>query len=150
MNGQPDVLLTRIIERGDGVFGWMTVGTFAGFTVERPWLRNQKELSCIPRGTYRIALQFSPHFQRNLWHVLDVEGREAIEIHPGNRFTDLKGCVAPGDSIGRDAQGWFVANSRVTVEAFHAAMGDATEGTLTILDGDAPMTDLHHMATGPE
>jgi Family of unknown function (DUF5675) len=158
VNGTPAVLLTRLVPRSDGMFSWLSVASFGSFFLERPWRRNASddpatpanESSCIPSGHYRLALLYSEHFKRMLWHVLDVPNRAGIEIHPANRASQLKGCGAPGQAIGHDGPTWTVEDSGDALEAFHAAMGSATVGTLTIVDAPGPMTDLHHMAPGPE
>ena len=51
------------------------------------------------------------------------------------------------DMLARAPDSWYVTNSRQTIEAFHRAMGEATEAMLTILDGDPPETDLHHQVS---
>jgi hypothetical protein len=55
---------------------------------------------CIPANApgerYRVALQWSPRHMRLLPHVLNVPGREAIEMHPASRPSDLLGCIAIG------------------------------------------------------
>jgi hypothetical protein len=146
------VSLVRYVERGDGVFAWLQVGTFSCFTVERPWLANQPQVSCIPAGSYNLSFTFSPKFNRSLWEVENVPGREGIRIHPANRFGELEGCIALGDSISRDATGWFITNSRSTVEAFHLAMQGAEKPVLAIVDAAGPETSLPPavgLPTGP-
>lgn len=148
------VLLSRYVTRGDGVFGWLTVNGFSCFTLERPWLTNMAEVSCIPAGTYKLAFTYSPKFARSLWEVLDVPGRAGIRIHPANRFGELEGCIALADSITRDGQGWCLNNtSRATVEAFQAVMKDLSDPILSILDAPGPETHLPTSAgppTGPQ
>jgi len=55
---------------------------------------------CIPASVngdkYQVVLQWSPKHGRLLPHVLNVPGREAIEMHPASRPSDLLGCVAIG------------------------------------------------------
>lgn len=88
-------------------------GLYHSFMLERPWLNNQPEISCIPEGEYDIGLYDSPHFGRVLPHVLDVPAREYILIHPANWPTELKGCLAPGMTRQPDA----VFNSKIAFEA---------------------------------
>ena len=64
-------------------------------TLERPWLGNQHEISCIPEGDYHIEAYSSPHFEGCII-VKDVPGREGILIHPANQVSELKGCIAVG------------------------------------------------------
>jgi len=77
------------------------------YTLERP--ETDSPVVAIPAGTYSVVISYSPHFQRNLPHIMDVPGRSAILMHGGNKPEDSLGCVLCGykelgdDSIG-DAQ----------------------------------------------
>ena len=65
------------------------------FTIELPWLNNQRRISCIPEGRYQLQKRYSPKFK---WHieVLEVKGRSGILIHPANdALKELKGCIPP-------------------------------------------------------
>ena len=76
-----------------GVLEWN--GTLICYTIELPWLGNQRRISCIPEGEYFLQLRFSPKFK---WHFLliDVPGRDLILIHPANDAKlELLGCIAP-------------------------------------------------------
>lgn len=97
----------------DGVFGNMTVhrsfdGANRGWvTGELPWRDNHNRLSCIPLGTYFAKLLWSEHFQRDLYHLQDVPGRDAVEVHNANFCGDVTlgkksqvlGCIAIGQSV---------------------------------------------------
>lgn len=52
--------------------------------------------TAIPRGRYKVVLDFSEHFQKQLPHVLDVPGYEGVRIHGGNRAEDSLGCILVG------------------------------------------------------
>lgn len=65
-------------------------------TLERPWLNNQRSVSCIPLGTYKGAIQPSPRFRRDLPELLDVPGRSQILFHAGNTPEDTEGCILVG------------------------------------------------------
>lgn len=65
-------------------------------SVELPWKDNRTGQSCIPAGTFRLTFLYSPHFKRDLLHVLNVPGRDAIEIHPANYISELRGCLSLG------------------------------------------------------
>jgi hypothetical protein len=66
------------------------------FTLELPWRDNQEDISCIPPGTYRIKVGYSPKARMNVIHVLDVPGRTNIQMHPANEIDEILGCIAPG------------------------------------------------------
>jgi len=65
-------------------------------TLELPWKDNQKDISCIPAGTYKIMKQFSNHFQREVFLLYNVPNRNAVEIHIGNTVKDILGCIIVG------------------------------------------------------
>lgn len=51
----------------------------------------------IPPGKYRLTKYQSPKFNRTVFLLHDVPGREAIEIHAGNYFSDTTGCILVGE-----------------------------------------------------
>ncbi|MEW6115661.1 MAG: DUF5675 family protein [Nitrospirota bacterium] len=61
-------------------------------TVERPWLNNQKSVSCIPAGKYICKRVNSPKFG-NTFEVTAVPGRDHILFHKGNLSDDSHGCI---------------------------------------------------------
>ena len=67
-------------------------GRFECFTLENPWLRNEPNVSCIPRGVYRLRRRQSPRFG-DTYQVEDVPGRSHILFHGGNRERDTRGCI---------------------------------------------------------
>ncbi len=84
---------TYFPEGTQGVLEWN--GTLICYTIELPWLGNQRRISCIPEGEYILRKRFSPKFK---WHFLlmDVPGRDLILIHPANDAKlELLGCIAP-------------------------------------------------------
>lgn len=65
------------------------------FTIELPWLQNQRYISCIPEGRYELRKRFVQKFGAHLL-VMDVPKRSWILIHPANDAkAQLKGCIAP-------------------------------------------------------
>ncbi len=76
-----------------GVLEWS--GILVCYTIELPWLGNQKRISCIPEGEYLLEQRFSPKFGWHL-HLQNVPGRDLILIHPANDAKkELLGCIAP-------------------------------------------------------
>ena len=72
-----------------------TMKLVVGHTIELPWLRNKRNVSCIPEGRYELKKGIT---QKRGLHirVQDVKNRDGILIHPGNDARrDLKGCIAP-------------------------------------------------------
>lgn len=66
-------------------------------TLELPWKNNQRQVSCIPTGTYKVVIRYSKKFGWH-FHVTDVEGRTWILIHHGNYHRDILGCILVGKS----------------------------------------------------
>jgi len=52
--------------------------------------------TAIPAGNYKIIVDYSPKFKKNVPHILDVPGFDGIRIHPGNDAEDTEGCLLPG------------------------------------------------------
>ena len=74
-------------------------------TIELPWNGNQRRISCIPEGIYRIKKRCSPKFK---WHleILNVRNRSCILFHPANNAKkELNGCIAPVSELTGEGQG---------------------------------------------
>ena len=70
-------------------------GKLISNTIELPWKKNEKRVSCIPEGKYLLRKRYSLKFN---WHieVLNVENRSLILFHPANNaILELNGCIAP-------------------------------------------------------
>jgi len=65
-------------------------------TLELPWLDNQRSISCIPVGSYEAFIRTSPRWKRDVIELKNVPDRKNIQIHPGNFFYDIEGCILPG------------------------------------------------------
>lgn len=69
------------------------------YTLEPPQKGNQRNISCIPTGQYRVEKYNSPKFKRVCFSLHDVFGRDYISMHAGNRVGNTKGCILVGQSI---------------------------------------------------
>lgn len=67
-------------------------------TLERPWLENMPNVSCIPIGKYYAIRHVSPTFGETFW-VTDVPGRSEILFHKGNIAGHSEGCILIGESF---------------------------------------------------
>jgi hypothetical protein len=68
---------------------------FLCHTIELPWNKNKRNISCIPEGHYKIEPRFSKRFNHHLI-LKDVKGRSFILFHPANNaLKELQGCIAP-------------------------------------------------------
>lgn len=54
--------------------------------------------TCIPFGTYKIIVNMSPKFKRELPRLLNVPSFEGVLIHRGNTAKDSAGCILIGEN----------------------------------------------------
>lgn len=94
-------------------------------TLELPWKHNERRVSCIPTGQYKVIKHDSPKFGECFW-VQDVPGRSEILIHYGNFYYDILGCILPGRShVDIDFDGLKDVNfSRDTMDILHKILPD--------------------------
>lgn len=52
--------------------------------------------TAIPTGTYKLVIDYSNRFKKNMAHILNVPGYEGIRIHAGNTAKDSLGCIIVG------------------------------------------------------
>lgn len=84
-------------------------------TLENPWLDNQRNISCIPKGQYKVRLRLARESAtRDYLHLLvkDVPNRDWILFHRGNTAKDTSGCILVGNGREQDA----VENSRLAMD----------------------------------
>jgi len=84
-------------------------------TLENPWLDNQRNISCIPKGEYKVRLRLPRESAtRDYVHLLveDVENRSYILFHRGNTAKDTRGCIL----VGLGSQQDFVSNSVLAMD----------------------------------
>ena len=86
-------------------------------TLELSWKNNQRRISCIPKGSYKVVPRTSEKFGKH-FHITNVPGRSYILIHAGNYHTQILGCVLVGQmhlDINNDGDK-DVTNSRNTLK----------------------------------
>lgn len=71
---------------------------FECYTLELPFISNQKNISSIPTNDYECKLIISPKFGI-VFQVLNVVNRGNILIHKGNYTTDTHGCILVGSGF---------------------------------------------------
>ena len=54
--------------------------------------------TAIPTGMYKVIVNMSPKFKRNLPRLIDVPGFDGILIHRGNTDKDTSGCILVGEN----------------------------------------------------
>jgi hypothetical protein len=84
-------------------------------TLENVWKDNQRNISCIPAGTYKVRLRPARQSAtRDYLHLLvqDVPNRDWILVHRGNSAKDTSGCILVGKGTEQD----IVYNSRLAMD----------------------------------
>jgi len=84
-------------------------------TLELPWKDNQRNISCIPEGVYKVRLRLARESAtRDYLHLLvqDVPNRDWILFHRGNSAKDTSGCIL----VGLGSQQDFVQNSTLAMD----------------------------------
>ena len=134
------VVLQRVTPQSqsmNGTFGvWLNDNKPLFVTLELPWRDNQKDISCIPSGTYHTTKVFSNHFQRYVYTLMNVPNRDAVEIHIGNTVKDIRGCVVLG--MNYSMTDYAIVNSTIAFNSFMSIM--PSEFDLIILDSVGGVT----------
>ena len=84
-------------------------------TLENPYIDNQRSISCIPAGQYKVRLRTAKESAtKDYLHLLvqEVPDRSLILFHSGNTAKDTRGCIIVG--IGREQD--LVKNSRLAMD----------------------------------
>jgi len=90
-------------------------GEFFCDTLENPYINNERNISCIPAGLYKVRLRLARESAtRDYLHLLvqDVPNRSYILFHRGNTAKDTSGCILVGNGRQQDA----VNNSRLAMD----------------------------------
>ena len=127
-------------------FAHGTFGTLTGpqglklVTVERPWVNNQRNVSCVPEGIYTLRRHNSPtHGECFALEAVtlgvEIYGpsqRTHILIHSANTVDQLEGCIAPGLRHGVIGQDWAVLSSKLAMDDLLGWFGDNDKCRLVI------------------
>lgn len=137
-----NLVLKRVFRDNTQTLGVLQILTTQGVcvrilaTIELPYRNNQKNISCIPEGRYRVRERYSSKFGNHI-EVLDVPNRSLILIHKGNYNQDTEGCIIVGqyfEDINHDGN-LDVANSGRSMKSLMDFLG-GDMGTLTIVNCD--------------
>ncbi len=99
--------------------------SFSCKTLELPWLNNQHNISCIPKGTYTCTFTRSLKYPLGTYEVQKVPNRSGIRIHVGNyatgSHTDIQGCILLGNNFADiNIDGYKdIVNSKITFNLFN-------------------------------
>jgi hypothetical protein len=114
-----------------GVLEWK--GTLVCYTIELPWLNNQRRISCIPEGEYLLEQRRSPKFGWHL-HLQNVPGRDLILIHPANDAEkELLGCIAPVSKHSGIGKGTFSRKAMEKLKTLVCTVFDRKEEVRIII-----------------
>ena len=92
---------------------------FECYTLELPYINNEKKISSIPPNDYVCKLVVSPKFGI-VFQVLNVVNRGNILIHKGNFTTDTQGCILLGSSyaLSPDKSDCSLRKSKMAFDSF--------------------------------
>lgn len=97
---------------------------FVARSLELPYKDNANSISSFIPGTYTCKFTLSPSFGFKTYEITSVPGRSGVRIHSANYVSQLRGCIALGDShkdINADGLS-DVVHSGETVSAFEKLM----------------------------
>ena len=84
-------------------------------TLELPYKDNQRSISCIPSGEYKVRMRYPRESgTREYLHLLikEVPNRDYILFHRGNTAKDTRGCIL----VGLGSQQDIVHNSTLAMD----------------------------------
>ena len=132
------MLLKRYGSTPLGTFGRLNVMGRELVTVERPWAHNQRFVSCVPLGEYKLLWRPTTTpvpavFDSHTWYLYnhevglqdEAERKERYNccFHIGNTADDVSGCIAVGMDFGFPRDQWGVVSSRSAMEVLYSAIG---------------------------
>lgn len=135
------ILVNRHKEGNKQTFGTCTIldgdqPLFVSMSLERGWVDNIQNISCIPTGEYRMEFEYSNKFGTKLWEIKDVPGRSECKFHSANYWKQLNGCIALGvqpSDINYDGY-MDITNSKETMKRFNKVLKGQRNIKLIIRD----------------
>ena len=95
-----NLLLIREVFTEESTAGTLYLnGERVADTLENPYLDNQRNISSIPSGNYKVRLRLARESAtRDYLHLLvqEVKDRSYILFHIGNTAKDTRGCILVG------------------------------------------------------
>ena len=132
------VKLQRIATSKNTTVGLLSIGDFSCVTLERSWKNNERNVSCIPAGTYDLKKDkyYGGKKPYDNYTLLNVPGRTHVDIHIGNYYYDSLACILPATTIHLDQknQDFVVWNSRKAFNKLMLALEDKNNLKIQIID----------------
>ena len=126
--------LVRVTEHNGATLGVLCIDGAPEFvTLEDAWRDNERMVSCIPVGRYKLKPVNSPKFGKT-WQVMDVPERDHILFHAGNTHKDTNGCILLGMQFGKVGDETAILASKSAFLQFMDRMSGALEAELIIID----------------
>ena len=129
------LILSRLTTYNNAVLGRLDGLSKTLWTVEDEWRDNQRGISCIPLGEYRVVPHgwepVNPFKFKQTWQVTDVPKRTGILFHAGNSFNDTEGCILVGLGALITQKQTVTADSRAAISFMRQEIGQ-NGFTLTI------------------
>jgi hypothetical protein len=114
-----EIKLKRLFETENSTIGRLFVNDkFFTNTLELLWRNNQRSISCIPKGTYKLRIRETENRGKHI--ILEgTEPRQFILIHSASTHKDLKGCIALGDRFTIENNEALFSQSKIAVARFN-------------------------------
>lgn len=126
--------LIRVGSSPRGTFGVLRHGQVPFcLTLERPWVNNERHVSCIPAGRYRCRRVRSPTFGQT-FEVCDVPNRSQVLFHAGNTLEDTHGCILVGEEFSGTWEKPMLVSSQRGFRELQHYLAEADEFDLIIHD----------------
>lgn len=125
--------LVRVSEYQGATLGVLCInGKPELLTLEDAWRDNERQVSCIPEGVYKISKVVSPKFGVT-YTVDNVPERSEIRFHWGNTADDTNGCILLGLKYSQYNGMPAVAQSQIAFKRFMNLLSNDKEGELIII-----------------
>ena len=126
--------LVRVTEYNGATCGVLCINDSPEFvTLEDAWRDNERKVSCIPVGRYKVAPRKSPRFGLT-YQVMNVPERDHILFHAGNTHADTNGCILLGTNYGKVGTETGILNSAIAFKRFMQLMAGETKAELLVID----------------
>jgi len=114
--GKVNLVLERKIFTDQSIIGRLYLNEeYVCDTLENPYINNERNISCIPTGSYEVSLRTPRESAtRDYLHLIvqEVPDRSFILFHRGNKPEHTQGCILVGFNNEQD----FVSKSKYAMD----------------------------------